>query len=87
MEELGIDLEKLELKDLGRAKKVTIDKDNTTIVEGAGTSSDIKGRIEQIRTRSTPPAATTTARSSRSASPSSPAAWPRSTSAPRPRSR
>jgi len=49
MEELGIDLEKLELGELGRAKKVSIDKDNTTIVEGAGKSSDIKGRIDQIR--------------------------------------
>ena len=49
MEELGIDLEKIELSDLGRAAKVTIDKDNTTIVEGAGKPSDIKGRIEQIR--------------------------------------
>ena len=49
MEELGIDLEKLELKDLGRAKKVTIDKDNTTIVEGAGSTDAIKGRIEMIR--------------------------------------
>ncbi len=49
MEELGIDLEKLELKELGRAKKVTIDKDNTTIVEGAGTSAAIKGRIDLIR--------------------------------------
>jgi chaperonin GroEL len=49
MEELGIDLEKLELNELGRAKKVTIDKDNTTIVEGAGKSADIKGRIDQIR--------------------------------------
>ncbi|MBX3357917.1 MAG: chaperonin GroEL [Phycisphaeraceae bacterium] len=49
MEELGIDLEKIELSDLGRAKKVTIDKDNTTIVEGAGSQADIKGRIEQIR--------------------------------------
>ena len=49
MEELGIDLEKLELKDLGRAKKVVIDKENTTIVEGAGSSSGIKGRIDQIR--------------------------------------
>ncbi len=49
MEELGIDLEKLELKELGRAKKVTIDKDNTTIVEGAGTTRDIKGRIDLIR--------------------------------------
>ena len=80
MEELGIDLEKLELSDLGRAKKVTIDKDNTTIVEGAGKSKDIKGRIEPIKSQIEPPPPTTTARSSRSASPSSPAAWPRSTS-------
>ena len=49
MEELGIDLEKLELNELGRAKKVTIDKDNTTIVEGAGSSDAIQGRIEMIR--------------------------------------
>ncbi len=49
MEELGIDLEKVDIKDLGRAKKVAIDKDNCTIVEGAGSSADIKGRIEQIR--------------------------------------
>jgi chaperonin GroEL len=49
MEELGIELEKVELADLGRAKKITIDKDNTTIVEGAGKSADIKGRIEQLR--------------------------------------
>jgi chaperonin GroEL len=49
MEELGLDLEKLELSDLGRAKKITIDKDNTTIVEGGGTSKDIQGRIEMIR--------------------------------------
>jgi len=49
MEELGIDLEKLGLSDLGRGKKVTIDKDTTTIVEGAGKTSDITGRIEQIK--------------------------------------
>jgi chaperonin GroEL len=49
MEELGIELEKVELADLGRAKKVSIDKDNTTIVEGAGSAGEIKGRIEQIR--------------------------------------
>ena len=49
MEELGIDIEKLDLKELGRAKKVTITKDNTTIVEGAGSSKDIKGRIDMIR--------------------------------------
>ncbi len=49
MEELGIDLEGLDVKDLGRAKKITIDKDNTTIIEGAGKRSDITGRIDQIR--------------------------------------
>jgi len=49
MEELGLDLEKIEISQLGRAKKVTVDKDNTTIVEGAGSQSAIKGRIEQIR--------------------------------------
>jgi chaperonin GroEL len=49
MEELGIDLEKIELSDLGRAKKVSIDKDNCTIVEGAGTSASIKGRIDMLR--------------------------------------
>ncbi|GAB5496808.1 MAG: chaperonin GroEL [Phycisphaerales bacterium] len=49
MEELGIDVEKLELSDLGRAKKVIITKDETTIVEGAGSSKDIKGRVEQLR--------------------------------------
>ncbi len=49
MEELGIELEKITLADLGRAKKITIDKDNTTIVEGAGKSEDIKGRINQIK--------------------------------------
>ena len=48
MEELGIDMENLGLKDLGRAKKVTVDKDNATIIEGAGKSTEIKGRIDQI---------------------------------------
>ena len=48
-EDLGIKLESLSLADMGRAKRVTIDKENTTIVEGAGTTSAIKGRIEQIR--------------------------------------
>jgi len=48
-EDLGIDLENLELSMLGRAKQVTIDKDNTTIIEGAGKTEEIKGRIEQIK--------------------------------------
>merc|ERR1711879_160575 len=49
MEELGIDLEKLELSDLGCAKKIIIDKENTTIIDGAGKTSDIQGRIEMIK--------------------------------------
>jgi len=48
-EDLGIKLESIELSDLGRAKSVVIDKENTTIVEGAGKSSDIQGRVNQIR--------------------------------------
>jgi chaperonin GroEL len=48
-EDLGIKLENLKIDDLGRCKRVTIDKDNTTIVEGAGRKSDIEGRIKQIR--------------------------------------
>jgi chaperonin GroEL len=48
-EDLGIKLENIKMEDLGKAKKITIDKDNTTIVEGAGTSSAIEGRVKQIR--------------------------------------
>ena len=48
-ENLGMKLENLGLAELGRAKKVIVDKDNTTIIEGAGKTSDIKGRIAQIR--------------------------------------
>jgi chaperonin GroEL len=50
-EDLGIKLENVKLEDLGRAKKVTIDKDNTTIVEGAGAAAAIEGRVKQIRTQ------------------------------------
>ncbi|MFB3853104.1 MAG: chaperonin GroEL [Vicinamibacterales bacterium] len=50
-EDLGIKLENIKLEDMGRAKKVTIDKDNTTIVEGAGTRKAIEGRVKQIRTQ------------------------------------
>ena len=50
-EDLGIKLENIKLEDLGKAKKVTIDKDNTTIVEGAGGQKDIEGRVKQIRTQ------------------------------------
>ncbi len=48
-EDLGIKLENIKLEDLGRAKKVVVDKDNTTIVEGAGSQKEIEGRIKQIR--------------------------------------
>jgi chaperonin GroEL len=48
-EDLGIKLENVKLEDLGRAKKVTIDKDNTTVVEGSGKASDIEGRVKTLR--------------------------------------
>src|SRR5213075_1131375 len=50
-EDLGIKLENIKLDDLGKAKKVTIDKDNTTIVEGSGVQSAIEGRVKQIRSQ------------------------------------
>ena len=50
-EDLGIKLENIKLDDLGKAKKITIDKDNTTIVEGGGKAKDIEGRVKQIRTQ------------------------------------
>jgi len=48
-EDLGIQLENIGIGDLGQAKKVTVEKENTTIIEGAGSTSEIKGRIEQIK--------------------------------------
>jgi len=48
-EDLGIKLENIKIEDLGRAKRITIDKENTTIVEGEGKQVDIKGRVAQIR--------------------------------------
>ncbi len=50
-EDLGVKLENVKLDDLGKAKKITIDKDNTTIVEGAGKTADIDGRVKQLRTQ------------------------------------
>jgi chaperonin GroEL len=50
-EDLGIKLENLQLEDLGKAKKVVLDKDNTTIVEGAGKAGAIEGRVKQLRTQ------------------------------------
>ncbi|MDR0842466.1 MAG: chaperonin GroEL [Acidobacteriota bacterium] len=52
-EDLGIKLESVRIEDLGRAKKITIDKDNTTIIEGAGKHSDIEGRVKQLRVQIT----------------------------------
>lgn len=48
-EETGVTLEGLDIKDLGQAKRIVVDKENTTVIQGAGAASDIKGRIEQIR--------------------------------------
>src|SRR5512145_762715 len=48
-EDLGLKLESLSLKDLGQAKRITVDKDNTTIIDGAGSKKEIQGRVEQIR--------------------------------------
>jgi chaperonin GroEL len=48
-EELGIKLDNISLQDLGRAKRIVVDKDNTTVVDGAGKKSDLEGRIKQIR--------------------------------------
>jgi chaperonin GroEL len=50
-EDLGIKLEGVKLEDLGKAKRITIDKDNTTIIDGAGEASKIKGRVNEIRTQ------------------------------------
>jgi chaperonin GroEL len=50
-EDLGVRLESITIEDLGQAKKITIDKDKTTIVEGAGTSASIAGRVKQLRTQ------------------------------------
>src|SRR5205807_5051693 len=48
-EDLGIKLENIKIEDLGRAKRGVVDKDNTTIIEGAGKPADIEGRVKQIR--------------------------------------
>ena len=50
-EDLGIKLENVKVEDLGRAKKVTINKDNTIIVDGAGNADDLQGRVKTIRTQ------------------------------------
>src|SRR3954469_21382878 len=50
-EDLGVKLESMKLEDLGQAKKVTVDKDNTTIVEGGGSAASIAGRVKQLLTQ------------------------------------
>jgi len=75
-EDLGIKLENITLDDLGRAKSIVVDKDNTTIVEGGGKSSVIQGRVNQIRRQIDETTRITTGRNSRSVWPNSPAAWP-----------
>ena len=75
-EEVGLSLEKATLNDLGEAKKIVVEKENTTIIDGEGKGAEIKARVEQIRSRSRKPPPTTTRRSCRSALPSSPAASP-----------
>ena len=85
-EEIGLKLDAATLELLGSAHKVIVTKDETTIVEGAGSEEDIKGRIARSRPRSRTPTRTTTARSSRSVWPSSRAAWPSSRWVRRPKS-
>jgi chaperonin GroEL len=75
-EEVGLSLEKASLDDLGRAKKIQVTKENTTIIDGAGAAGDIKSRVEQILLRSRRPPPTTIARSCRSGLRSWPAALP-----------
>src|SRR3954467_12510337 len=79
MKDLGVELDKVEIDQLGQAKKVTIDNDNTTIIEGAGESAAIQGRIAQIRREIEGTTSDYDRESSRSASPSLLAASPRST--------
>jgi chaperonin GroEL len=69
-EDLGIKLENVTLDMLGRAKRVIIEKENTTIVDGAGKKADIEARVARSRRRSRRPPRTTTARSCRSVWPS-----------------
>ena len=69
-EDLGIKLDKVTVSMLGRAKKVMIEKENTTIVSGAGKKADIEARIKQIRAQIRRPHRTTTRRNCRSGWPS-----------------
>ena len=74
-EDLGLTLEMVDVTDLGSAKKITIDKDTTTIIEGGGTKQASRRGSSSCARRSKTPSRTTTAKSCRSGSRSSPAAW------------
>jgi chaperonin GroEL (HSP60 family) len=87
MEETGIKLESVKLEDLGRAKRVTVDKDTTTIIDGAGSQKISRAGSSSSGRRSKRPPRTTTARNCRSGWRSWPAAWRSSRSAPPPRPR
>jgi len=84
-EELGTKLESVEIDSLGRARRVVITKDDTTIVDGAGDKSEIEDRISRSAPRSTTPTPTGTRRSCRSGWPSCPAASASCGSVPPPR--
>ena len=86
-EEVGLQAREHVIADLGRAKRIVVDKDNTTVIDGAGKKEEIKGRIKRSSRRSRTPPPTTTRRSSRNVSRSSPAASPSSMSARRRRAR
>ncbi len=75
-EDLGIKLENLAVSDLGSAKRITIDKDNTTIVDGAGSRSSLEGRVKQIRAQIEETTSDYDSEKLQSASPSSSVAWP-----------
>ena len=86
-EEMGLKLENTKLSQLGKARKVVVDKDSTTIIDGAGDGEAIKGRIKQLKSEIENTDSTSTARSCRSGWRSSPAASRSSRSALRPRRR
>ncbi len=76
-EDLGLKLENLKVEDLGSAKKITIDKDNTTIIDGAGKTGEIEGRVKQLRSilGRKSPLLNTTRKSFRNVSPNSLEVW------------
>ncbi len=88
-EDIGVKLENITLDDLGRAKRITIDKDNTTIVDGRGKASDIQARVKQIRNQieETTPPRTMTGKNFRNGWRNWSAGWPSSKSGRRPKRR